>query len=223
MTLTIVYGILGLGIVGIAVLIAFALNLWLLAFLSGCPVGMLHLIGMRFRKVDPKVIVLSRIRLHKAGIKRSAGDLEVHSLAGGRVGHVVQALVVAKRNGQQMSWESACAVDLAGRDILQAVQRPLRAWEVDIDSVAGDGVRLVGQARVTLEVILDRLVGGLPEEGVIELIRQAIAYVIEREVDHANLTSDWDRFVDSVYDAIPPRPCAFKAVSIEIESLRAGT
>jgi uncharacterized protein YqfA (UPF0365 family) len=116
-----------LAIAIIIVLIFFAvmtqfINLWVQAMLSGAPVPMQDLIGMRLRKVDPRLIVLARVRVHQAGLDLSTKQLEAHYLAGGRVHAVVTAAIVAAKGGVDLSWEEICAADLAGRDIEQEVK-----------------------------------------------------------------------------------------------------
>ena len=150
------------------------LSLWIQALSARAKVSFFDLIGMKLRKVDPRIIVLSRIQATKAGIDASTAQLETHYLAGGRVRSVVNALIAASRAKMELTWDSACAIDLAGRDILEAVQTSVNPKVIDcpepssgrrtIDAVAQDGIQLRAKARVTVRANLARLVGGATEE-----------------------------------------------------------
>src|SRR5690606_7823316 len=163
-------------------------TLWLQAVLSGATVSFFDIIGMRLRRVDPRVIVLSRIRAVKAGLKVSANQLETHYLAGGRVPTVVTALIAADRAKIELPWDVACAIDLAGRDILDAVQTSVNPKVIDcpnpaqgratIDAVAQDGIQLKCRARVTVRANIARLVGGATEETIVARVGEGIVTTI---------------------------------------------
>ncbi|MEM1423608.1 MAG: flotillin-like FloA family protein, partial [Planctomycetota bacterium] len=150
------------------------LSLWVQAWLSGAPVSLFSLIGMRVRKVRPDIIVLSRIKAVKAGIQITTDQLETHYLAGGRVPQVINAMIAANRAKIELPFDTACAIDLAGRDILDAVQTSVNPKVIDVpnpklgrptvDAVAQDGIQLKARARVTVRANIQRLVGGATEE-----------------------------------------------------------
>src|SRR5687767_13207754 len=158
-----------LGIVVVIVLWQF-FGLWLQAFMSNAGVSIFDLIGMRLRKVDARSIVLSRIRAVKAGLDITTNDLETHYLAGGRVQNVITALIAADRARINLGYKTACAIDLAGRDVLDAVHTSVNPKVIDcpnpatgktsIEAVAKDGIQLRAKARVTVRTNIERLVGG---------------------------------------------------------------
>jgi len=165
-------GIGALVLVGLIFIAVFAplFNLWIQALSARAGVGIIDLIGMRLRKVPPHVIVLSRIQAVRAGLDISTGDLENHLLAGGRPMNVVRALIAANRANIDLTWKTATAIDLAGRDILDAVQTSVNPKVIDcpnpssgkatIDAVAKDGIQVKAKARVTVRTNIARLVGG---------------------------------------------------------------
>lgn len=169
--------VVGLIIVIFGVMALNFINLWVQALLSGARVGILALIGMKLRKVDPRTIVLSRIRAKKAGLDLSTDRLETHYLAGGRVPSVINALIAANRARIELPFDTACAIDLAGRDILDAVATSVNPRVIDvpnpklgratIDAVAKDGIQLRARARVTVRANIQRLIGGATEETII--------------------------------------------------------
>ena len=151
--------------------------LWWQSILSNAPVSLLQIIFMRFRKVNPAIIVRVRITAKKAGIDLSADELEAHYLAGGDVERVVQALISALKANITLSYDRSCAIDLAGRDVKEAVGTSVNPKVIDvpsgamaranIDAIAGDGIQLKVKARVTVRTNLDRLVGGATEETIV--------------------------------------------------------
>ena len=149
-------------------------SLWLQALLSNASVSFTSLIGMQLRKVSPAVIVINRITAKKAGIELTTNQLEAHYLAGGKVPRVVQAMIAADKAKIDLEWENATAIDLAGRDILTAVQTSVDPRVIDcpsqdtnkstIAAVAQDGIQLRAKARVTVRTNIARLVGGATED-----------------------------------------------------------
>ena len=150
-------GILGLILLVLGFMLANYISLWFQAFLSGARVRLLDLVMMRFRKVDPKTIVFNRISAKKAGLDITTDHLESHYLAGGRVTNVVRAMIAADKAKIDLPWERATAIDLAGRDILDAVRTSVDPKVIDcpspssnkstIDAVAIDGIQLKARAR----------------------------------------------------------------------------
>ena len=168
-----------LGIIAILFLVVFGIiggyvNLWFQAFVSGTPISLFNIIGMSLRKIPPKVIVNALINSRKAGLENiSTSDLETHYLAGGRVIDVVSALIAAQKAQIPLDWNRATAIDLAGRDLLDAVKTSVNPKVIDcpdrthgeyITGVAKDGVQLRCRARVTVRTNIAQLVGGATEE-----------------------------------------------------------
>src|ERR671917_1009888 len=145
-------------------------GLWITALFSGVRVGMGTLIGMRLRKVNPNDIVRPYISASKAGLPLDVGQMEAHYLAGGNVGRVVSALISADRANIDLPWKRATAIDLAGRDVLEAVQVSVNPKVIQtprVAAVARDGIQMIAVARVTVRANIDRLVGGAGEETII--------------------------------------------------------
>ena len=206
--------------------------LWLQAVLSGARVGFLELIGMRFRKVDPKTIVLSRIRAVKAGLELSTSQLETHYLAGGNVPRVVNALIAADRAKIDLPWDTACAIDLAGRDILEAVQTSVKPKVIDcpspeqgkttVDAVAQDGIQVKARARVTVRANLARLVGGALEETIIARVGEGIVTTIGSSTSHKAVLENPDRISKVVLEKGLDAGTAFEILSIDIADIDVG-
>ncbi|HPC57343.1 MAG TPA: flotillin-like FloA family protein, partial [Caldisericia bacterium] len=141
-------------------------GLWIASIAAGVPVGLVNLIGMKLRRVIPAKIVLPLIKATKAGLKVSVDKLEAHYLAGGNVDRVIDAWIAAERAGIPLSFERAAAIDLAGRDVLEAVRMSVNPKVIEtpiIAAVAKDGIELKAKARVTVRANIDRLVGGAGE------------------------------------------------------------
>ena len=175
-------------LLGLVVVLFNFFGLWFQALLSNAKVGLPDLIGMRFRKVDARTVVLSRIRAVKSGLPISTNQLETHYLAGGRVVNVVTALIAAMRAKIDLEWDTACSIDLAGRDIFEAVNTSVNPKVIDcpnpaqgrstIDAVAKDGIQLKARARVTVRTNLARLIGGATEETIIARVGEGIVSAI---------------------------------------------
>ena len=159
-------------VIGIIVLILFIfwmvpVRLWVTALASGAYVALTTLIGMRLRRVSPTGIIMPLIAATKAGLKIKISDLESHYLAGGQVGHVVRALISADKANIDLTFQRAAAIDLAGRDVFEAVQvsvNPKVIQTPKVAAVAKDGIQLIAIARVTVRANIQRLVGGAGEE-----------------------------------------------------------
>lgn len=208
------------------------MNLYIQALVSGAKVGLWELIGMRLRKVDPRIIVLSRIRAAKAGLTISTAELESHYLAGGRVPTVVQALIAADRARIDLPWMQACAIDLAGRDILDAVQTSVNPKVIDcpnptmgratIDAVAQDGIQLKCRARVTVRANIARLVGGATEETIIARVGEGIVTTIGSSTTHKKVLENPDRISKTVLEKGLDAGTAFEILSIDIADIDVG-
>jgi uncharacterized protein YqfA (UPF0365 family) len=226
------------GIVGFLVIIVFIaivgqfFSLWFQALLSKAKVGIGDLIGMRFRKVDARVIVLSRIRAVRAGIPISTAQLEEHYLAGGRVPNVVSALIAAQKARIDLDWNTACSIDLAGRDIFDAVNTSVNPKVIDcpsresakptIDAVAKDGIQLKARARVTVRTNLARLVGGATEETVIARVGEGIVSSIGSAETHKAVLENPDNISKTVMARGLDAGTAFEILSIDIADVDVG-
>ena len=207
-------------------------SLWLQAWLSGAHVSLLELIGMTFRKVDPRVIVRCRIMACKAGLELTTAQLESHYLAGGRVANVVRALIAADRANINLSWKVATAIDLAGRDILDAVQTSVNPKVIDcpdprkgketVDAVAQDGIQLKAKARVTVRANIDRLIGGATEETIIARVGEGIVTTIGGSLTHKMVLENPDKISKSVLAKGLDAGTAFEILSIDIADVDVG-
>jgi len=232
MILVIAAIVVGLLLLVFVIVIAQFVNLWLQALLSGARVSLLDLIGMRLRKVDPKTIVLSRIRSVKAGLDLSTNELEKHFLAGGRVPSVINALIAADRAKIELPWDTACAIDLAGRDILDAVQTSVNPKVIDcpssssqrptIDAVAQDGIQLKARARVTVRANIARLIGGATEETIIARVGEGIVTTIGSATTHKQVLENPDRISKVVLEKGLDAGTAFEILSIDIADIDVG-
>ena len=207
-------------------------NLWIQALLSNARVSLASMIGMRLRKVDLRTIVLSKIRAVKAGLNISENALETHYLAGGRVPNVVSALIAAKRARIDLDWDTAASIDLAGRDILDAVTTSVNPKVIDcpspggprstIAAVAHDGIQLKAKARVTVRTNLERLVGGATEETIIARVGEGIVTTIGSATSHKAVLENPDKISKVVMDKGLDAGTAFQILSIDIADIDVG-
>ena len=207
-------------------------SLWIQALMAGARVSLFQLVGMRLRRVDPRIIVTSRIQAIRAGINISSDQLETHYLSGGRVRSVVNALVAADRAKMDLSFDSACAIDLAGRDILEAVQTSVNPKVIDcpdpaggrrtIDAVAQDGIQLKAKARVTVRANLTRLIGGATEETIIARVGEGIVTTIGSSKSHKAVLENPDNISKRVLEKGLDAGTAFEILSIDIADIDVG-
>ncbi len=207
-------------------------NLWFQALLSNARVRLADLIGMRFRKVNAQVVVQSRIRAVKAGLPISTDQLETHYLAGGRIVNVVTALIAAMRARIDLDWDTACSIDLAGRDIFDAVNTSVNPKVIDcpnpaqgrstIDAVAKDGIQLKARARVTVRTNLSRLIGGATEETIIARVGEGIVSAIGSAESHKQVLENPDRISKAVMARGLDAGTAFEILSIDIADVDVG-
>ena len=222
----------GIIVVAVFFFISRFLGLWIQALVSGAPVGIGALIGMWLRKVNPRTIVLSRIQAKKAGIDVSTNQMETHYLARGNVPRVVNALIAADRANIELDWNTACAIDLAGRDILDAVQTSVNPKVIDcpspeqgrttIDAVAQDGIQLRARARVTVRANLARLIGGATEETIIARVGEGIVTTIGSAVSHKAVLENPDSISKTVLGKGLDSGTAFTILSIDIADIDVG-
>jgi len=213
-------------VVGFLVTLYFVpLGLFVQALLSGAPVGILALIGMRLRGVDPKVIVYSRIAAIKAGIPITTNQLETHFLARGNVVRVVQALISADKANLNLTFQRACAIDLAGRDVLEAVKMTVNPKVITspvIAAVAKDGIQLKAVARVTVRANIEKLVGGAGEETILARVGEGIVSTIGSAVSHKEVLENPDKISKTVLHKGLDSGTAFEILSIDIADVDVG-
>src|SRR5688500_3744789 len=158
-------------LIAVAILFTFIpVMLWISALAAGVRVGIFTLVGMRLRRVVPSRVINPLIKAHKAGLNVETNQLESHYLAGGNVDRVVNALIAAHRANMELTFERAAAIDLAGRDVLEAVQMSVNPRVIETPFIVGiamDGIEVKALARITVRANIDRLVGGAGEETVI--------------------------------------------------------
>jgi len=208
-------------------------SLWLQAFMSKADVTIFELIGMKFRKVDARSIVMSKIRAVKAGMDITTNDLETHYLAGGRVQNVISSLIAADRARIGLGFKTACAIDLAGRDVLEAVHTSVNPKVIDcpgevggkssIDAVAKDGIQLKARARVTVRTNIERLIGGATEETIIARVGEGIVTSIGSAVTYKAVLENPDGISKRVLEKGLDSGTAFEILSIDIADVDVGT
>ncbi len=206
--------------------------LYIQALFARAKVGMGELIGMSLRKVDPRVIVLSKIRAVQAGLVVTTRDMESHYLSGGRVPNVITALIAANRANIDLSFKTATAIDLAGRDILEAVQTSVNPKVIDcpnpasgkltIDAVAKDGIQVKAKARVTVRANIDRLVGGATEETIIARVGEGIVTTIGSSDTYKAVLENPDKISKQVLEKGLDAGTAFEILSIDIADVDVG-
>lgn len=222
-------GAFGLLIIAFLVLMVFLylvpLPLWIAAWSSGAYVGLLTLIGMRLRRVPPSTIVIARISAVKAGLNISIDDLEAHYLAGGNVTRVVNALISADKANIAMSFQRAAAIDLAGRDVLEAVKMSVIPKVIEtarIAAVAKDGIQLIAVSRVTVRANIDRLVGGAGEETIIARVGEGMVSTIGSAATHKDVLENPDHISKNILSRGLDAGTAYEILSIDIADVDVG-
>ncbi len=201
------------------------LGLWISAMAAGVSVGIVNLIGMRLRRVVPSKIILPLVKANKAGLNVNANQLEAHYLAGGDVDRVVDALIAAHRATMALTFERACAIDLAGRDVLEAVQMSVNPKVIEtpfISAVAQNGIELKVRARVTVRANIDRLVGGAGEATVIARVGEGIVTSVGSASDHSQVLENPDEISKTVLNKGLDAGTAFEILSIDIADVDVG-
>jgi len=207
-------------------------RLWLQAKLSRADVKFSELIGMWLRKVDTRTIVLSKIMGVQAGLSLTTRDLESHYLARGNVPNVVRALVAANRANIDLSLQTATAIDLAGRDILEAVQTSVNPKVIDcpdpqksrgtIDAVAQDGIQLKAKARITVRANIERLIGGATQETIIARVGEGIVTTIGSAITYKSVLENPDNISKTVLAKGLDAGTAYEILSIDIADVDVG-
>ncbi|MEQ8335900.1 MAG: flotillin-like protein FloA [Cyclobacteriaceae bacterium] len=227
------------GIVAFFVFLYFVpVNLWITAIFSGVKIGLLELVFMRIRKVPPSIVVNSLITATKAGIiitdetggnnvKRSlkASDLETHYLAGGNVPQVIKALISADKANINLTFRQATAIDLAGRDVFEAVQISVNPKVINTPSVAAvaaDGIQLIAKARVTIRANIQQLVGGAGEDTILARVGEGIVTSVGSAASHKEVLENPDKISKLVLQRGLDAGTAFEILSIDIADVDVG-
>lgn len=200
-------------------------NLWITAIFSGVKVGLLDLVFMRIRKVPPRVIVESLITATKAGLKITRTDLETHYLAGGHVPSVIKALISAHMANINLTFQQAAAIDLAGRDVFEAVQisvNPRVIQTPNVSAVAQDGIQLIAKALVTVRVNISQLVGGAGEETILARVGEGIVTSIGSAATHKQVLENPDSISKLVLSKGLDAGTAYEILSIDIADVDVG-
>ena len=228
----IVFVILGIIVLLILGVFLHFFQIWIRALMSGAHVTISSLIGMRLRKVPPLVVVDAKIMAVKAGIDVSTNELETHYLAGGNINNVVKALIAAGKANIELTWQRATAIDLAGRDVLDAVQTSVNPKVIDcpnpakgpdtVAAVAIDGIQVKAKARVTVRANIDRLVGGATEETIIARVGEGIVTTIGSSDSYKKVLENPDRISQVVLEKGLDSGTAFEILSIDIADIDVG-
>lgn len=219
-------------VVAIAIIIILAIllhfipiALWFRALVSGVRISLLQLVFMRWRKVPPGVIVQALIEGTKAGLKLNRNELEAHHLAGGHVARIVHALVSADKANIALDFKMATAIDLAGRDVFEAVQMSVNPRVINTPSVAAvakDGIQLIAKARVTVRANIKQLVGGAGEETILARVGEGIVSSIGSTENHKAVLENPDSISRVVLSKGLDAGTAFEILSIDIADIDIG-
>ena len=219
-------------VVGVGALFGLALffyfvpvGLWIAATFSGAGVSIGQLIAMRLRRVAPSGIINPRISAVKAGLNIPTRVLEAHYLAGGNVERVVFALISADKAGISLNFQRAAAIDLAGRDVLEAVKMSVNPKVIQtpkVAAVASDGIQLIAISRITLRAHIDRLVGGAGEETILARVGEGIVTTIGSAVSHKEVLKNPDLISQTVMKKGLDAGTAFEILSIDIADVDVG-
>jgi uncharacterized protein YqfA (UPF0365 family) len=222
-------------LIGLAMLVIFLkyFKLWLRAFVTRAKIGPLNLVFMSLRKVNPNIIVDSKITAVQAGLSGITTEaMEAHYLAGGNVRRLVQSLIAAHRAKIDLDWDTAAAIDLAGRNVLEAVQTSVdpkvidcpdtRTGRMTLDGVAKDGIQLKARARVTVRTNLSQLIGGATEETIIARVGEGIVSAIGSSESHKEVLANPVKIAREVLNKGLDSQTAYAIVSIDIADIDVG-
>ena len=215
-----------IGFVGLLFLLwLFPVTMWFQALISGVKISLIQLILMRWRKVPPGVIVMAMITGTKAGLKLNANELEAHYLAKGNVPKVVNALISADKANISLDFKMAAAIDLAGRDVFEAVQMSVNPKVINtppVSAVAKDGIQLIAKARVTVRTNIKQLVGGAGEETILARVGEGIVSSIGSAESHKEVLENPDSISKVVLEKGLDAGTAFEILSIDIADVDVG-
>lgn len=201
------------------------IGLWISSLAANVQVSIFNLIGMRLRRVVPSKIVIPLIKSAKAGMGLTVNQLEAHYLAGGNVDNVVNALIAAHRADIDLHFEKAAAIDLAGRDVLEAVKMSVNPKVIEtpnVSAVAKDGIELLVKARVTVRANLERLVGGAGEATILARVGEGIVTTVGSSTTHKTVLENPDAISKTVLDKGLDAGSAFEILSIDIADVDVG-
>jgi len=220
------YVLLIIAVLILLTIIAFVpIGLWISALAAKVRVGIFDLIGMRLRRVPPAKIVIPQIKAEKAGLNVGVRKLEGHFLAGGNVDRVVKALIAAERASIPLPFERAAAIDLAGRNVLEAVQMSVNPKVIEtpaISAVAKNGIELRVRTKITVRANIDRLVGGAGEETVIARVGEGIVSTVGSSNSHKEVLENPDNISRTVLSKGLDAGTAFEILSIDIADVDVG-
>ncbi len=200
-------------------------NLWFTAQLSNVRISLLNLVLMRLRKVSPALVTNAMITSTKAGLRISTNDIETHYLAGGNVNKVIKALISADKANIPLDFKLATAIDLAGRDVFDAVQLSVNPQVINtppVAAVAKDGIQLIAKARVTVRANINQLVGGAGEETILARVGEGIVTTIGSSANHKEVLENPDRISKTVLSKGLDSGTAFEILSIDIADIDIG-
>ncbi|WP_020475906.1 flotillin-like protein FloA [Zavarzinella formosa] len=207
-------------------------RLYIQSLLTGAKIGIFDLIGMKLRNVDYQMVVRQKIALIQSGVKVTTEDLESHYLSRGNVPKTSTAVIAAHKAGIDMPWKTAAAIDLAGRDILDAVRTSVNPKVIDcpdagkgrqfLDAVCQNGIQLRCRARVTVRTKLERLVGGATEETIIARVGEGIVEAIGSAIDHREVLKNPNLISRTVLMKSLDAQTAFEIVSIDVADIEVG-
>jgi len=200
-------------------------GLWVTAYFSGVKVGIGTLVGMRLRRVNPHRIIRPLIKATKAGLSLSTNQLEAHYLAGGNVDRVIDALIASQRAEIDLEFEKAAAIDLAGRDVFEAVQVSVNPKVIEtpkVSAVAQNGIELIVKAKVTVRANIERLVGGAGEDTIIARVGEGIVTTVGSSEKHEEVLENPDSMSQTVLKKGLDSGTAFEILSIDIADVDVG-
>lgn len=206
------------------------ISLWFQAFVSGTPIPLFNIIGMSLRKIPPRTIVNARINLFKAGLKEiTVSDLETHYLAGGHIAEIVRAMIAADKANIPLDWKKATAIDLAGRDLRDAIATSVNPKIIDcpahggfMTGVAQDGIQVLVRARVTVRTNIQQLVGGATEETIIARVGEGIVSAIGGSLNYEKVLEAPQNISKLVLEKGLDSSTAFMILSIDIVEMKPG-
>lgn len=208
------------------------LRLWIQCFLTGAKISIWDLVGMKLRNVDYGMIVRQKIALVQAGVKVNTQEMEAHYLARGNVPKTAASVIAAHKAGFDLDWRKAAAIDLAGRDVLDAVKTSVNPKVIDcpdpakgrptLDGVCKNGIQLRARARVTVRTKLDRLVGGATEETIIARVGEGIVKAIGSAEHHTDVLANPNMISQAVLKNSLDAQTAFEIVSIDVAEIDVG-
>jgi uncharacterized protein YqfA (UPF0365 family) len=208
------------------------IRLWIQALLTRADISIFNLVGMKLRNVDYAMIVRQKIALVQAGVRITTEELESHFLARGNVPKTATAVIAAHKANLELPWRTAAAIDLAGRDVLEAVRTSVNPKVIDcpdpakgkqfLDAVCKNGIQLLAKARVTVRTKLERLVGGATEETIIARVGEGIVKAIGSAHDHKEVLANPGMISQIVLHSGLDAQTAFEIVSIDIANLEPG-